>query len=198
MGSVASGARKQALKFLISYLKSFPSAANLSHEAIQMTLPSLINSLKGGASSFEQRNALLEGLRSSPAASTSEEPLKSLLSLLEIVCAGDQAKYKAFLNTSAGQKAMKEHGLNEADLASTMRVLSIGALAASKNRLTYTEISSALGLSSPDDVEMLVVEAIAQGVLEATMDQFEQVVNISKSSHQTFRYGAVERVTDAP
>ena len=33
---------------------------------------------------------------------------------------------------------------------------------------------------------MLVVEAIAQGVLEATMDQFEQVVNISKSSHQTF------------
>ena len=26
-GSVASGARKQALKFLISYLKSFPSAA---------------------------------------------------------------------------------------------------------------------------------------------------------------------------
>ena len=72
--------------------------------------------------------------------------LKSLLSLLEIVCAGDQAKYKAFLNTSAGQKAMKEHGLNEADLASTMRVLSIGALAASKNRLTYTEISSALGL----------------------------------------------------
>ena len=56
----------------------------------------------------------------------------------------------------------------------------------SKPRLTYAEIYSALNLSSVDDVEMLVVEAIAQGVLEATMDQFEQVITVSKCCHRSF------------
>ncbi len=185
-GSKASGASKEALKFLISYLKAFPSGAKLSDEAIQATLPRLVNSLQGSASSFEQRNALMEGLRSSPAAASSSEPLKSLVALLEIMCTGNQAQYDAFIKTSAGQKAVKENGLNEADLANTVRVLSLGSLAASKPRLTYAEISSALNLSSMDDVEMLVVEAIAQGVLEATMDQFEQVITVSKCSHRSF------------
>jgi hypothetical protein len=185
-GGLTTGASKNALKFLLSYLKSFPSGANLPDEAIQVTLPILVNSLKGSASSFEQRNALLEGLRGSPAGTNASEPLKSLIALLEIVCTGNQAQYDAFVKGSAGQKAMKEHGLNEADLAGTMRVLNLGALAAAKPRLTYAEISSALSLSSLDEVEMLVVEAIAQGVLEATMDQFDQVITITKSSHSTF------------
>ena len=182
----ASSSSKEALKYLIAYLRAFPSGSCLPDSAVQITLPTLVDALKGSASSFEQRNVLLEGLKSSPAGNSSSEPLKSLMSLLDIVCTGNQSQYDDFIKIGNGPSVMKENGLDDAHIANTLRVLSLGALAASKPRLTYKEIASSLNLSSMDDVEMLVVEAIAQGVLEATMDQFEQTITVTKCSHRAF------------
>jgi hypothetical protein len=187
-GSSSSSSResvtsnKSALKFLISYLKSFPVGGVLPDEAARVVIPHIVDALKNAASSsFDQRRALHEGLQQS-AASSSGDPVKSLLTLLGIICSGDKAQYDSFAKANAG--VFKEHGLDQEDISNTIRLLSLSSLACTKSCLTYAEIASALGIPA-DEVEMVVVEAVGQGMIEATMDQFDQCITVTKCTHRS-------------
>ena len=167
---------------MIYYLNSFPKESALPDSAVSITVPLIVEALKGSAStSFEQRSALLEGLQSSAVAKAGE-PLKSLLALLTIVCSGDSEKFEAFSKTNAN--IFSQHGLDKEDMANTLRLLALSTLACTKPKLTYSEISAALGIDN-DTVEMVVVEAVGQGVIEATMDQFDQSITVTKCTRRS-------------
>jgi hypothetical protein len=175
--SSSSGKADNNLKYLISYLNSFPKDSALPDSVVSTTVPLIVEALKGSASaSFEQRSALLEGLQSSAVANAGE-PLKSLLALLSIVCSGESDKFEEFTKSNAS--IFTEHGLDREEMANTMRLLALSTLACTKSKLTYSEISAALGIDN-DSVEMVVVEAVGQGVIEATMDQFEESITVTK------------------
>ena len=69
-----------------------------------------------------------------------------------------------------------------------MRLLSLCSLGAAQPVLSYKQISDAQGFAVLDaeQVEGLVVDAISQDLLEATMDQFKSEVTISSCSYRSF------------
>ena len=178
----ASSKIASSLKFLISYLKCFPQGSVLPDSAVSATVYHLVEVLKSSASaSFDQRSALLEVLQSSAAAS-SGEPLKPLLELLKIISTGNSDDFETF--SKANANTFQEHGLDKEEMANTMRLLVLSTLASSKSKLSYGEIASALSIDE-ETVELVVVEAVAQGFIEATMDQFEQSITVTKCARRT-------------
>ena len=69
-----------------------------------------------------------------------------------------------------------------------MRLLALSSLACTKPKLAYGEIASALGIDD-DAVELVVVEAVGQGIIEATMDQFDQSITVTKCARRTIGPG---------
>ena len=58
-----------------------------------------------------------------------------------------------------------------------MKLLTLCTLGSKKKFLSYSEISEELEISL-DDVEMWVVDAISNKLLEASMDQFQSQVQV--------------------
>lgn len=109
--------------------------------------------------------------------------LGSLVDLLRIVCCDTLSAYKAY--ESKNKAFMVEHGISAEETTTKMRLLTLCSLGVQSQTLQYRQISSALEIAD-DDVELWVVEAIASGLLEANMDQFQQVVTITRCAHRSF------------
>ena len=76
---------------------------------------------------------------------------------------------------------METHDISHAATLKAMRVLTLCSLGATDAQLSYQRIASALEIPE-EEVELWVVEAIGQGLLEGCMDQFNSVVNIRYGS----------------
>jgi COP9 signalosome complex subunit 7 len=103
---------------------------------------------------------------------SSSEEYSSHLTLLKIFSYGTYADYK-----STG--SLPE--LNEAQTLK-LRQLSFLSLAKKPADLTYANLLKALGLETPRELEDLVIAAIYGGLVNATLDPYNQLVAVSSVS----------------
>jgi hypothetical protein len=72
-----------------------------------------------------------------------------------------------------------QHGIDEETLAHEMKLLTISSLAAQVNdkTLTFESIQSHLCIG-PDEVELWIIEAIAEKLIDGSIDQLNEKVSI--------------------
>eukprot|EP01117_Protostelium_nocturnum_P020496 TRINITY_DN9245_c0_g1_i1.p1 TRINITY_DN9245_c0_g1~~TRINITY_DN9245_c0_g1_i1.p1 ORF type:complete len:438 (+),score=119.08 TRINITY_DN9245_c0_g1_i1:129-1316(+) len=75
---------------------------------------------------------------------------------------------------------------NESSL-NKIRILSLASLSGTNGngQFSYAQVAKSLGVDE-DSVELYVVTAVSEGVIEARMDQLEKTVTITKSLQRTF------------
>lgn len=168
-------------RFFISYLSTFP-AAKLDSDAYDLAVDEVKNSINSPIASFEERAALLEALSQEQGNGT----LKELLALLAVLCRGSLDEYVSFSKIDANVDMMKTNNIDGDAILRTMKLLSLCTLASGgKELLQYSEIAQALQ-EDEESVEMWVVDAIAEGILEANMDQFQRNVIVTRCSYRSF------------
>ncbi|KAG6617732.1 Carbohydrate-binding protein [Phytophthora cinnamomi] len=106
-----------------------------------------------------------------------------LLELLEIVSTKTLKEFAAFQKSAAA--VFKENGLEEAELADTMRLFTLCTLPTGFQEIPYADVAKALDVGE-EDVEKWVVRAITAGVASAKIDQLARTVTISRSLQRRF------------
>jgi hypothetical protein len=104
---------------------------------------------------------------------------KPLLTLLTIFQEGLLDDYLAF-------SGPLPDGLSREDCVRHMKILSLCSLAADQEEIPYTNVATALQLSSEDQVESWVIAAVSSGLLAAKMDQLERKVLVERSIVRKF------------
>ena len=72
---------------------------------------------------------------------------------------------------------MLKFNISTVELHRMMRMITLCSLGAAEPELPYSKIATALNISE-SEVEGFVVEAIGQGLMDATMNQFNNVVSV--------------------
>jgi hypothetical protein len=98
--------------------------------------------------------------------------------LLKVICDGSLEEFADF-NKSHDESFFASFGLNRSDLARSVKLLALCSLAAQAEDkiLSYQTIKDKLNISE-NEVESLVVEAITENVLVASIDQLKSTVTI--------------------
>lgn len=99
------------------------------------------------------------------------------MELLRVICDGSWLEYTEFLSRYPG--LLVQHGIDEETLAHEMKLLTISSLAAQVNdkTLTFESIQSHLCIG-PDEVELWIIEAIAEKLIDGSIDQLNEKVSI--------------------
>lgn len=111
--------------------------------------------------------------------------VKPLVELLKIVCDGALPEYLTF---QAAQKAVfAQYKLDADELERSVKLLTLCSLAAqtTDKLLTFASIQSALQIDEAE-VELWVIDAIAEKLLEASIDQLNATVTINRYAHRSF------------
>ena len=103
--------------------------------------------------------------------------VKPLVDLLKIIVDGALPEYLAF--QTANKAVFAQHGLDMEGLERGVKLLTLSSLAAqaADKQLTFGAIESALQIDAAE-VELWVIEAIAEKLLEASIDQLHAIVTI--------------------
>jgi len=169
----------ESRNYILQYLSTFPNDAALPTDAANYIVSAVTEFVTTPAASFSERATLLDSLTEKHV--STHQKLQQLRALLVIVCNGSLSDFQAF----AKQNDLKALGLNATDLEQSMRLLSLCAVATTKDTMTYEEVAAAL-VVSVDEVELWVVTAIAQNVLEANLNQNTRVLTITRCSYRSF------------
>ena len=108
-----------------------------------------------------------------------------LSELLDVFSRQMYADYLAFFGRAEVKAFMAKHGIDHETCERKMRLLSMVSLAQANKELTYASIASALRIGK-DEVEMWVLEAIRNGLVEAKMDQIRELVVVSVCLERSF------------
>eukprot|EP00981_Chlorochromonas_danica_P016202 scaffold16029_cov179-Ochromonas_danica.AAC.2 len=172
---------EQSLQVIIRYLQTFKGQA-LDREAQQTVVTALVQAVQSPLEVFSDRLALHDVVST---LSVSEEASK-LLSLLKVLCDGGLDDFQS--QRGALTAVLNSHKLSADDIEHKLRILSLCSLASQvspKRDLTFASISAALKVDVAD-VEIWVVEAVAAGLLDASIDQLQSVVTVNRFSYRSF------------
>lgn len=180
-----------ALSFLIKYFKTFEGEA-WPQEVNNLAIDAVVSAIKAPVSSFSDRNSLLLCFNRKGAATS--PPLSQLINLLKILSEGSVSDFEQFSKSVEGNRVLTEFSINSRDILDKLRLMAFCALGCEQNVITYKEIVSKLGLSSQDEVQDLVVDAVSQGLMEAYMDELNRapsgellpIVIIKQCAHRSF------------
>jgi hypothetical protein len=129
--------------------------------------------------------------------------LVAFYEILDLLCNGDINSYHNYINNSNNKDTiiiLNKYNIDVTQIETNMKLLSLCSLAAenyndssndssssscNSNILAYNKISEFIKCDE-DDVELWVCDAIANGLLEASMDQFEKNLTITKCSYRSF------------
>eukprot|EP01041_Mallomonas_annulata_P006903 gene6903-14016_t len=161
------------LSFLVKYLDLFVGE-KLPEDVIAVALFAVVGAIKSPISSFPERMALME---------LEDGDLKKLFTLLHIICADTIEAYKSF--ETQNQTLLTKYDIPQVEVQRAMRLLTLCSLGASDANLPYEKIAASLNIPI-DEVESCVVDAISQGLMDASMDQFHSIVSISRCVHRSF------------
>jgi translation initiation factor 3 subunit M len=105
--------------------------------------------------------------------------VKPLAELLRIICDGALTDFLAFQGAAANKAALTQHKLDAASLEHNVKLLALCALAAqaTDKSLTFGAIQTALQVQA-EEVELWVIEAIGEKLLEASIDQITGTVTV--------------------
>jgi len=170
-----------ALGFFVQYLSTFGKDTALTAEAQSLALTAVKAAIKSPTPAFTDRNKLLECINQQQTLAAGA--LASLVDLLRIVCCDTLTAYRAY--EAKNKAVMSEHGISPDDLATKMRLLTLCSLGVQTQNPSYSQVAASLEIPE-SDVELWVVDAIASGLLEANMDQFQKVVTITRYAHRSF------------
>jgi hypothetical protein len=103
--------------------------------------------------------------------------LKPLVELLKIICDGALPEFMSF--ASAQKAVFTQHKLDAAALERSVRLLALCSLAAqsSEKALSFAAVQAALQVPA-EEVELWVIEAIGERLLEASIDQIAGTVTV--------------------
>jgi transcriptional accessory protein Tex/SPT6 len=82
----------------------------------------------------------------------------------------------AFLAAPANKAVLDNNRIDAEELTHAQRLLALCSLASSNLKPTYAEVAAAVHVSV-DDVELLVVDAISCGLVDATLNQMSGTVS---------------------
>lgn len=171
------GQESSALHFLVKYLTTFEEYPS---DVLASVTNAVINAIKSPIASFTDRIALYEILSKNE---LKNDDLSNLVELLRILCSDTLGTYVSY--SSKNSDLLSKYGISATDTLRVMRLLSLCSLCSTEPQISYDSIAKELDVSV-DDVELWVVEGISQGLLEASMDQFNASVTISRCSHRSF------------
>eukprot|EP01137_Pigoraptor_chileana_P027302 Opistho-2@9715 len=81
--------------------------------------------------------------------------------------------------------AIAKLGLSHDDCRDKMRLLTLASIASEVSELKYATVAETMRIGR-EDVEEWIIKAIGSGLLEARLDQLNERVLISRSTHRTF------------
>ena len=102
---------------------------------------------------------------------------------MRVLCEGSLDDFRAFCKGHADMMAAK--GISASSTEHAMRLLCLCSLAETEPQLSYARVAGVLQVPT-EEVELWVVEAVANGLLEATVDQVPEVVTVSRCVHRSF------------
>jgi len=180
----------EAYKWTIKYLATFEAgfdqseAAGAREEAINAALDAI------RLPDLFQFDTLLDSLPikqldtdNNNATSNNKIQTSKLLQLLKIFVSGAYEDFLKFHNENSD--FLKSAGLDSEELTRKMRLLSLATLAAANQEVPYHVIAKSLQVPE-DEVEVWVIMAIGESILEAKMDQLRKLVIISRSLQRVF------------
>ena len=168
----------ETLRFQIKYLETF-TGEDFPAEVLALASDVLLVGVSSPVSSYKDRNTLLQSFSKY----ASHPTLGPLVELLRILCEGSLDDYRKF--AAGHSEMMASKGIAEKSTEHAMRLLCLCSLAESEPQLSYGRVAEVLQVPL-EEVELWVVEAVANGLLEATVDQVPEVVTVSRCIHRSF------------
>jgi len=165
-----------AHKWTVKYLNTFDSnSEELTNEAVTAALDAI------RLPDLYQFDALLDVT----AVKLLEKDPKhaKLYQLLTIFVGENLEAYKSFSSANPGY--VKQLGLDEEELIKKIKYLSLVSLASLNHEISYSTIAKTLQINE-SEVELWVISAIAEGLLEAKMDQLKGIVRVTRSLQRVF------------
>ena len=184
----ATEQNSRALFFLTQHLNTFNAGETYPAEVVSVATKAIVSAIRAPVSLFKDRHALSKTVTGH---STSDPSLLKLMELLHIFCMGSVEDYVQFHNCN--KDLFSKFDVCHETSLKNMRLLGLCVLAArstmtagSSQVLAYSDIAKALDVSSDEEVEEWVVEAISHGLLQAAMDQLNGVITVSRCVRVTF------------
>ena len=179
----SAGKNSEAHHFLIKYLSTFSeSDAGLALPATAaLAVKGVIGAVKEPLVALSSASNLL-GL---PAVKrlAADPAHKAVHELLQVFSFGKLADLLEYEGKHPGVLAAQ--GVDREKALRDMRLLSLSLLAAEYEEIPYSAVSATLQVPH-DEVESWVVQAITAKLLEAKMDQQQEVVMVTRASHRHF------------
>ncbi|EGD73674.1 hypothetical protein PTSG_12306 [Salpingoeca rosetta] len=162
-------------KYLTRYVKSFDGAAASSlHEASQEARDLIAQALNTSAADS------LDLLGMDAVKHLKEEPGYKLL---EVLTKGDVPGFNIVCQEHPS--AFTDLGLDQEQVATRVQLMALAKFCAKKTQVTFAEVASGLSIQE-DQVEQLVINALRHSVLEATIDDVNKVVNVTRVIYDSF------------
>jgi len=106
--------------------------------------------------------------------------------LLKIFVGDTTDSFTKFAAAPENAEFLRSHALDVSELTNKMRLLSLATLgAAAANEIPYSLVAKTL-LIDESEVELWVVNAISESILDARLDQLRRVVVITRSLQRVF------------
>lgn len=173
----AHGKSSLSLRHLIRYFSTFSGEA-FPADVEAIALAAVIDAVKSPLAAFSDRSLLFESLKD-----RGSGELRILISLLQIVCDGSLENLLDFERHHSD--LMIARGLIPVEIRRSVSLLTLCSLAARDSVISFAKIAEAVRVPI-DEVELWVVDAMAEGLIEGSIDQATSLVTISRFAHRSF------------
>jgi hypothetical protein len=185
-------------KFLFQYLNALQGAAAAQ---LQEAKAHAVSAVKFALVSLAESDAENPGLQcdrlvdlDAVKALGKDKQNAKLFQLLELFAGG---RVEAFSTWAKDNKAvLKDLGLDEAQILSHIRTLTICGLGSAGQRVPYATLQKALSVQSPREVESCVIDAVMSGRVQAKLDQAHEEVIILGAVQRKFQESDWEGLGD--
>uniref|UniRef100_A0A7S2CTT4 Eukaryotic translation initiation factor 3 subunit M n=1 Tax=Octactis speculum TaxID=3111310 RepID=A0A7S2CTT4_9STRA len=179
----------KAHQFLIRYLATFDDTSDAvdTSKAAQ----GAIGAIRKPILCFMERHNLL-GMTAMQQLENDAEYGK-LYELLRIFSVGKLREYLNFYEAEKG--TMERYGLEHEECIANMRLLSLCSLATEHEEIPYAAIAETLEVPL-EEVEYWVVATTTAKLMDAKMDQLQQVVMISRCTHRVFEHSQWKQLAE--
>jgi translation initiation factor 3 subunit M len=177
------------MKYLSTFEKGFDQteAVSAREEAVNAALDAI------RLPDLYQFDTLLDSLPIKQLENDNTNNNSKLLQLLKIFVSGSYDDFAKF--HSENPDFIKSAGLDHEECVRKMRLLSLATLAAANQEVSYSVIAKALQVPE-EEVEVWVIMAIGESVLEGKMDQLRKLLIVSRSLQRVFTAAQWKQLND--
>lgn len=172
----AAGKAPLAIDFQLKLLATFDGASATEFQSAKADIVALLSSVISHPDVFE----FGAFLKSAAVKQLAGEPV---LEVLQLVFNGDLAAYTNWA-ASNGPK-LQALNISEAPLLHKVRLLALASLCAKQSSIEFATIANTLQVPA-DETELWIIDVIRAGLVEAKIDEVNEKVIVSRSTHVEF------------